>query len=69
MSRRQSQGDGDPCPQDPAHGLMYYYPESRRQFCPHSAHKGPYLYEHDGVTPVTAKSATITMQMPRGRAA
>lgn len=58
MSRLpQRAGDGDPCPQDSDHGLMQTYPLTRRQYCPHVAHKGEPFYEWDGVTPIERKGA------------
>ena len=45
-------GDGDPCPQDPSHGRMYFVgADKRRQWCPSSSHRGSSFYAFDGVTP------------------
>lgn len=46
-------GDGDRCPQGCAPGAMWVLP-SKNQYCPNSAHRGGYLYQYDGVTPVAA---------------
>ena len=46
-------GDGDPCPQDPGHGRMYFIDQPKtRQWCGHSAHRGNDLYARDGVTSI-----------------
>ena len=45
-------GDGDPCPQDPDHGRMYFIGSERKvQWCPNARHKGSARYQYDGKTP------------------
>lgn len=50
-------GDGDDCPQDPAHGAMYVFgqaasPEAK-QWCPSSLHRGGAWYARDGLSPIS----------------
>lgn len=52
--RRIPLGDGDSCPQDPAHGRMYFL--GQRQWCPNACHVGCAVYLFDGVTSAAPKS-------------
>lgn len=52
-------GNGDWCPVDSEHGVMYVL-TSGRQYCPHHAHdakdtRSASLFEHDGKTVVERK--------------
>ena len=58
MSRYQG-GNADPCPQEPTHGRMWMIEATKRQYCPHVAHKGESVYEYDGKTPITRKGADL----------